>query len=188
MPLVLPDTIDAGIVELRKPVVENAQLYVDAVTESLEHLRPWMPWIAHEPMSLADREELIRTWLSNWEQGSDFHYSMFMGDTLVGATGFHTRQGPGIMEIGYWVHVDYAGRGIATATSRALTSVGCMLDDVHAIEIHHDKANGASGAVPRKLGYSLVREARREPEAPGESGVMCVWQMRCAEWRRLSAV
>lgn len=177
--------IDAGVVQLRKPIVENAQLYVDAVTASIEHLRPWMPWIKAEPMSVEQREELIRTWLSNWEQGTDFHYSMFIDDALVGATGLHTRQGAGIIEIGYWVHVDYSGRGIATATSRALTTVACQFDDIHAVEIHHDKANTASGAVPRKLGYSVVREFRREPEAPSETGVICVWQMRCADWSAL---
>lgn len=186
MPFELPESVDAGLIELRKPTVEYARFYMDAVTSSIEHLRPWMPWIANEPMSVEERAELIRTWLVNWEQGSDFHYSMFLGDTLVGATGIHTRQGPGIMEIGYWVHVDYVGRGFATEASRALTAVCCTMPDIHAVEIHHDKGNAASGAVPRKLGYSMIREARREPEAPAETGVMCVWQMRCAEWTAAS--
>ena len=68
MAIVLPEVIDAGIVVLRKPIPEYAQLYVDAVTHSIDHLRPWMPWIAHEPMSAEQRAELITTWLKNWDE------------------------------------------------------------------------------------------------------------------------
>lgn len=182
MSIVLPEVIDAGIVMLRKPVPEYAQLYVDAVTQSIDHLRPWMPWIAHEPMSAEQRAELINTWLKNWDEGSDFHYSMFSEDTLVGATGFHTRRGPHVLEIGYWVHVDYAGRGFATAASRALTSAGCAVAGIDAIEILHDKANIASGMVPKKLGFDFVGEESREAEAPSESGVTCVWRMPTEKW------
>lgn len=182
MTFTLPDVVVAGDVELRKPVVEYARLYVDAVTASVDHLRPWMPWIASEPMTVAQREDLIRTWLNSWNAGTDFHYSMFVGDTLVGATGFHVRRGPRTLEIGYWVHVDHAGRGIATATSRALTSVACATGEVDDVQIWHDKANTASGAIPRKLGYVLDREEPKEPEAPGESGVMCVWRMPVDKW------
>ena len=30
----------------------------DAVTESIEHLRPWMPWIADEPVTVEQRRAL----------------------------------------------------------------------------------------------------------------------------------
>ena len=65
-----------------------------------------------------------------------------------------TRMGPGILEIGYWVHSAYAGRGIATAAAGALAEAGAGLDGIERIAIKHDIANPASGRVAEKLGFS----------------------------------
>ena len=45
------------------------------------------------------------------------------------------RIGPGAIELGYWVHVDFTGRGYATACARALTQAGLALSDVARVEI-----------------------------------------------------
>jgi RimJ/RimL family protein N-acetyltransferase len=55
------------------------------------------------------------------------------------------------------VHVDFTGRGYATACARALTQAGLALCDVVRVEIHTDEANAISAAVPRRLGYRLDR-------------------------------
>lgn len=43
------------------------------------------------------------------------------------------------------------------------------------MEIRHDKANAASGAVPRRLGYTLIGEAPNRAPAPADSGTDLVW-------------
>lgn len=40
-----------------------------AVTASIEHLRPWMPWISDEPLEVEDRRRLITEWDEAWEAG-----------------------------------------------------------------------------------------------------------------------
>ena len=35
---------------------DDAARLVEAVADSVEHLRPWMPWIAHEPFSVTERQ------------------------------------------------------------------------------------------------------------------------------------
>ncbi len=52
-PLLLdfPDSFDTERLTIRAPRVEDAQEIVEAVTESLPELRPWMPW-AKEPPTL----------------------------------------------------------------------------------------------------------------------------------------
>jgi RimJ/RimL family protein N-acetyltransferase len=49
------------------------------------------------------------------------------------------------------------------------------MSDVHAVEIHHDSANVASGRVAEKAGFAQVSTYRREVTAPGESGVSVRW-------------
>jgi hypothetical protein len=79
------------------------------------------------------------------------------------------------MEIGYWIDVRYAGRGLGTEAARMLTDVALALPGVTRAEIHCDEANQASAAIPRKLGYRLDRIEPHEPEAPGEQGRRMVW-------------
>ncbi len=97
------------------------------------------------------------------------------GAALVGTFGLHRRIGPGGIEMGYWIHVDHAGRGYGLAAARALTAVALALADVERVEIHCDVANAASAAIPRRLGYRLARIDDREPEAPAETGRHMIW-------------
>jgi hypothetical protein len=58
-----------------------------------------------------------------------------------------------------------------------------------AVEIWHDRANVASGGVPRLLGYRLVghRPARGSERAPGDEGIECQWLVTREEWEQLAA-
>ena len=173
---VAPGPLQVGEYLVRKYELSDAQALVQAVTESLEHLRPWMPWIKFEPQSVGQREELIATWGDAWENRSEFVMGIFLGDRVVGGTGLHLRGDVNTVEIGYWVHADFQGRGIASLVSDALTQAAFSLwSEIDAIEIIHDEANSASGRVPARLGFQHVATERRTPEAPGESGVLCRW-------------
>ena len=95
----------------------------EAVTESIEHLRPWMPWIAEEPLhGRAASRAASPAGRPLWDAG-DRVYGMFVGDEVVGGCGLHARIGPGGLEIGYWVRAGRTGRGYATAASRLLTDI-----------------------------------------------------------------
>jgi RimJ/RimL family protein N-acetyltransferase len=86
------------------------------------------------------------------------------------------------LEIGYWVHPEFVGRGFATRAAEALTTLGLRLPGVTHIEIHHDKANLASARVPLKLGFEMVGEHTVEAAAPAETGVNVIWRMDRAGW------
>ena len=139
-----------------------------------------MPWATPDAAEL--RTQRLRAAEADelWESGSDFIYSVLLaGDqTLVGEIGLHRRPADACVEIGYWIDVRHAGRGLGTEAARLLTEVGLRLDGVTSTEIHCDEANQASAAVARKLGYQLDRIDRIPPEAPGEQGRRMVWVMR----------
>ena len=86
-----------------------------------------------------------------------------------------TKNIPRTFEIGYWLHVETGGRGLATTAARALTEAGLELEGIEQVIIVCDEANTRSAAIPQRLGYTLDRVEAREPEAPGETGRMQFW-------------
>jgi RimJ/RimL family protein N-acetyltransferase len=171
----------AGQLVVRRWRSEDVPRLHEAVIESLDHLRPWMPWVAKEPLSLRERTELVESWARLWDAG-DRMCGMFVDDEVVGGCGLHQRIGPGGQEIGYWVRVDRTGRGYATGAARALTDMAFTMTGITHTEIHHDVANRASGRVPARLGYTLVHDVAHPVEAPGETGTQRIWRMRRKDW------
>jgi RimJ/RimL family protein N-acetyltransferase len=149
----------------------DAQLLRDALDESLDHLRAFVPWAHEEPQPLEEAVSRLKRFRDAFEAGRDFAYGVFAPDEseLLGSTGFHARVGPRALEIGYWVRAGRMRSGIATEATAALTRVAFELCDVDRVEIRIDPANAPSLGVPRKLGF--VEEAtlrRRLPWLPGE--------------------
>ena len=172
-----PETLSHGQVVLRRWRQDDAAELLAAVLESQEHLRPWMPWA--DGYDAGRAAEYLRGCDEEWASGGAFGYAIMIGDQIVGSVGLHRRVGDGGLEIGYWVHRDWAGRGIATDAAAALTAAALALPGVERVEIYHDAANAASGRIPAKLGYARLREQPSRPlspTAPGETGTEVVWQ------------
>jgi RimJ/RimL family protein N-acetyltransferase len=182
----LPDRLHGrdGVL-VRRWRVADAEILAAAVAQSIDHVRPWMDWVSQEPMTLAQR----RLWLAarerEWAIGGDVVMGIFIGDQVVGGCGLHHRVAAGGLEIGYWVHPSFLRRGIATEASRVLTESVLARPEFSHTEIHHDKANVASGGVPRKLGYRLMGERRDSVDAPAEVGIECIWRMDAEVWATL---
>ena len=74
---------------------EDAELVSAAISSSLDHLEPWMPWARDEPKTLEERVDLLRTFRCKFDLGEDFTYGILSADEseVVGGTGLHTRRG-----------------------------------------------------------------------------------------------
>ncbi|MFF8386880.1 GNAT family N-acetyltransferase [Streptomyces kanasensis] len=147
------------------------------IEESLEHLRPWMPWVAEHSRArtagfLADRAAC-------WAAGEEYTYAMVLDGALVGAATLlrHDDTPDDTREIGYWLHPSATGRGVATRAARALTEQALRLPGVDHVEIVHAPANTASGAVPVRLGFTERPRRPAESLAPGETGEVRVWRL-----------
>ncbi|XVV16388.1 GNAT family N-acetyltransferase [Actinoplanes sp. CA-131856] len=171
-----PETIEAGDLVLRRWVPEFADEATAAVRESLTELAPFMPW-ASGAYDLDASRDFIKRSAEKWDTATEFNYAIFTAaGELAGSIGLMTRRGPGQLEVGYWMRTRFAGRGHMTTAVRAVSEVGLGLPGVERVVILHDAANGASGAVAAKAGYTEVERVAREPEAPGETGVDVVWE------------
>ncbi len=162
----------------------DAQMLQTSVTESLEHLLPWMPWATAEPEAVETKIERLRQFRAKFDLGQDFIYGIFnpQGTRLMGGTGLHTRVGADALEIGYWIHKDFINHGYATETSAALTKVAFEIHKVERVEIHCATENLRSAAVPRKLGYSQDGTLRRRGFASGRKVDHMIWSMFADEY------
>jgi RimJ/RimL family protein N-acetyltransferase len=177
--LPLPERIDRPGLVLRRTTVEDASAIARAVGENVAHLSPYMPWANDEENAT---EAFQRARIEGILAAADpEHYGYLIegpAGPMLGTIGIHTRQGPGVLEIGYWVHVDHTRRGVCTAAAGVLTDVALAVPGIERVEIHCDAANTASARVPEKLGYVLDRVVDRMPQAPAESGHWMVWVAR----------
>lgn len=147
------------------------------IEESLEHLRPWMPWVAEHSLArttgyLAGRAEL-------WESGAECSYAIRLDGAMVGACGLyrHSDTPEDCREIGYWLHPAVTGRGVASRSARALVEQAFLLPDVDWVEIVHDPANRASAAVPARLGFTEHLRRPAQALAPAETGELQTWRL-----------
>jgi len=151
-----------------------------AIEQSREHLLPWMPWAGQEPITQDERVHWLRSCRGKFDLDKDFVYGVFNQDEtrVLGGTGLHTRPGEGGREIGYWIHKDFIGQGLATELSAALTKVAFEIEHVNRVEIHCDPRNSRSASVPRKLGY--IHEATlhaRLFDSDGQPRDSMIWTM-----------
>jgi RimJ/RimL family protein N-acetyltransferase len=138
--------------------------------------------MANEPQTLNARRAMIARWEKDWSAGGDVYLAVVVGGEIAGSAGLHRRQRPDTVEIGYWTHISFLRQGVATRVASLLTETALVLPEIARVEIHHDKANVASSAIPRRLGYEPVGEHPDGPQAPAETGIDCVWRIERGQW------
>jgi len=173
----LPERIEDDGLVLRRWVVDDAEALHAVIAECAPDLRPWVTWVDEYNTSIEDQRVSIAEREHAWQRGGSLLLGIFVGDHIAGGCSLDVRADtPGVIEIGYWLHPAFRGHGLATRAARLLTKSALANPDVHTVEIRHDKANTASGALPRRLGYTFVGEAPNPTPAPADSGTDLVWR------------
>ncbi|MEM7245087.1 MAG: GNAT family protein [Acidobacteriota bacterium] len=166
--------------ELRCPDPARASEMREAIIESLDRLRPFMPWSASEPESVEDKARLVAGWRASFDRGTDVSYQVFdrENDRFLGMIGSHPRCGPGGREIGYWIRTSHEGRGLVTEAAAAVTRAGLSEPERWRMEIHHSTDNTRSEVIPQRLGYTREGILRaRERQADGRLSDSVVWSL-----------
>ena len=173
----LPDVLPAGPIELRRWRPTFVDAYLPAIALSLAELQQWMDWAQVMP-TVEELRSVLETGEAAFDADQEWDDTVYepATDALVGGAGLHRGGEPVALNIGYWTRSDRTGRGYATAVAKTLTEVAfALIPGIQRVEVHMDKANVASAAVPRKLGYRLDHEEVRQVEAPGHTGHGFVW-------------
>lgn len=187
----LPDVVAhpalaAAGIALRTWRASDAPLLRGALAANASHLRPWLPWIAAEPLTLAQREALFDTWEAERAYGGGAVYGIWLVEPggeprVVGGTGLHRGVAADGLEIGYWLAATAQGQGIATTVVRVLTELALAQPMIDHVEIRMDAANTRSAAVARRCGYTRQASFARPVTAAGESGTTWVWTYESAD-------
>ncbi len=177
-PTAPPDRLELGGPDRGRAVLvrvgaEDVAEVIAAAAANALRLRDWIPW-GDDP---AYRAERIGAAPADWEAHTAYLYALRWGDggRVIGGFSLHRRIGPDGLEVGYWLDAGHTGRGLATAAAGALTAAALALPEVCRVEIHTDEANAASAAVPRRLGFWLVRTDSYEPRSAAETGRLQIW-------------
>ena len=162
---------------------------LEATRGSYEHLRPWMPW-AKEVETEEESERLVRMFRARWLLSEDFAIAICDLDDrrFLGTCGYHLREGPlsvKIAEMGMWIRVEEAGKGLGTAALRALLEWGFTEWPWERLSWRCDVENVASVRVAEKVG--MVREGtlRQQATLVGEArrDTACFAMLK-SEWKR----
>lgn len=135
--------------------------YTSAVVDSINELRPWMPWASYPPtVELA--EEYLRDSCANWifKTNNNIGLPLFIYDRVsgvfVGSIIIHNiAWDVPRYEFGYWLKTAAFGKGYMQEAVNALARY-CFLQ-LHArrIEIRCEFANVRSKKIPEALGFNF---------------------------------
>ena len=156
----------------------------EAIDASLDHLRPWMPWARREPSPVETVEARLMAFRRSFMNGLDWVYAIFPHDQrrVFGGAGLHTRQGPGILEIGYWVRADAVRQGVATEAAAALARCAVERHGIPRVEIRCEPGNTTSARIPARLGFRLrERVVARDPAEEGGRRELNVFEIEALE-------
>ena len=186
-PAAPPERIElGGGVVLARTHPARAAALAEAINVSLEHLQPWMAW-ASQPATQETMITFLSEGVAHWDARQDFGYSILDdgSDAVIGGCGLHGRIGQHGLEIGYWVHVDRIGQGIATSASRALTTAAFGIDGIERVRIQCEDGNVRSARVPEKLGYAF--HGVQLPEGgPCAGRPTQIWEVERSAWVALA--
>ena len=151
-------TITTPRLNLRMLQIEDAVELQALLERNKQEMLPWIPWAAEEPESVETKKKKIRAWKGEFYLDQKYIYGLFESSSsnhLIGLVFLFTRQGDGILEIGYILDKDHTGKGLTTEASYAVTKLGFKELAIEKMVIHCSPENTASARIPEKLGYQL---------------------------------
>ena len=163
----------------------DAQDLFEAVAESRDHLRPWLPFAdAHQ--TIEDSRDWIIHTMAHWLLREELTMGIWdaASHRYLGGTGLHVHSwDTGYFEIGYWIRASAEGHGYIMEAVRLLTTYAFDTLKATRLEIRCDELNARSAAIPQRLGF--VREGclRNNMAAPdGRIRSTLVFSLIPGEW------
>lgn len=152
------------------------------IAENLEHLRPWVPWVAGEPRPLEARLQEVRQWRAQFDVDQAWPWAMLAADDgqLVGGIVMHRLLDGASVDAGVWVGRTRARRGYSAEGLAAVARAAFEVLGITRVQTTTDPGNERSIALMRKLGFT--HEATTRHLEHGERKDEMVWTILATEW------
>ena len=167
----VPERIETERLVLRRARPGDGAALCEAVRESFDRLRPWMPWALAET-SPDESEATVRRMHAQFAAREDLALLIFeraaggAEGEYVGGTGLHRIDWKvPRFDIGYWCRTRFEGRGLVAEAVRALARMAFDQLAAARVEIRMDDRNVASRRVAERAGFSFEGVLRRELRA-----------------------
>lgn len=165
--LEFPEQFESERLVIRAPQWGDGRTLNEAVRESIEQLRPWMPWAQTIP-SIEESEAGIRRSRLEFLERKDLRLLLEHKESgrIIGSSGLHRIDWPSRkFEIGYWVRTSFAQQGFVTEAVHAIASFAVRELQANRIEIRCDERNVRSAGVAERSGFTLEGVLRSDKVA-----------------------
>ena len=164
------DLVDG--IDMRPLALEDAKELAAAYSRNRAHLAPWEPTRSSEFFTEAVQSKDIADRIASGKAGSGYSLGLFDGVTIVGRFNLAgIVRGPfQSAALGYWVDGEYAGRGLATATVKAIVRMAREDLGLHRVEASTLLHNLRSQRVLLNAGFQQIGMAPKYLKIAG------IWQ------------
>lgn len=152
-----PDHFETERLLIRAPRFGDGAMLYQAVRESLEQLKPWMPW-AHNELTAEGEETIVRRMCLNFMAREDLPLFLLKKDSgeFVGGSGLHRFDwAVPRFEIGYWARTSCQGKGYISEAVTGITRFAFERLFAERVEIHMDDLNTKSWRVAERCHFKL---------------------------------
>jgi len=182
----IPESFETDRLIIRVPRAGDGPALNEAVLETFDDLKLWMPWAQEKP-SVEKSEENSRRAYAKFLLREDITLRLIHKPTgdILGSSGLHRIDwSVPKFEIGYWCRTRYVGQGYITEAVKGILKFGFETLGAKRIEIRSDATNVRSIQVAERVG--MIREAVLRNESGGMDGSlrdMVVFALTDENWR-----
>ena len=156
---------------IRAPQIGEGVALNEAIRESIEELKQWMPWV-HPVPTIEDSEAHAREALAQFISREALFMRLIFkaNDELVGSSGLHVKSWDvPRFEVGYWCRTKSSGQGLISEATRGLTRFAFDCLQANCVSIRCDARNERSRRVIERSGFIYEGTLRCDSRAPDGS-------------------
>lgn len=139
----------------------DAEALFRLTENSRENLSEWLPWLDGTKTE-EDSLDFIKNSIKSYEAKKGLNCGIFYKGELTGMAGFNSIDWVNrVGFIGYWLAVEFQGKGIMTRAVHGLTDYAFNELELNRIDIRAAIGNKKSRAIPERLGFKeegLIRQ------------------------------
>jgi ribosomal-protein-serine acetyltransferase len=155
--LSFPEQFETSRLLIRAPQWGDGQYVNEAVHESVNEMRPWLPFVKNTP-SVEESEAYVRKARLNFLERTDLVLHVFDKNSgqFVGSSGLHRFDwNVKKFEIGYWLRTSRTGEGLMTETVNGIVTFAITELGANRLEVRCNTRNVASIGVANRAGFTL---------------------------------